>query len=217
MTLIQVILNDDPWSLAQQPKSTTPTAMASTNKSGWIWKSKSTSAMASMHKVCNPIYKYVRTPGSRRLWGSSSGTLPSLYTSRTGCASWYVNSGDFNYYRFLPLRSVPKHSTSASEALGSQLQWDRQWRGRCHVNQGESNHHELANGVQGHVTPALLRGAIQCRGHSNPIEGNIERIPHNNIHSRTGDATYTKKKDMGAFYSADRDLLFYSYHSNVDL
>ncbi|XP_008224999.1 PREDICTED: polyphenol oxidase, chloroplastic-like [Prunus mume] len=50
----------------------------------------------------------------------------------------------------------------------------------------------------------------------NPGAGNIESIPHNNIHLWTGDTTQTNGEDMGAFYSAGRDPLFYAHHSNVD-
>ncbi|BFG27708.1 hypothetical protein CerSpe_139820 [Prunus speciosa] len=50
----------------------------------------------------------------------------------------------------------------------------------------------------------------------NPGAGNIESIPHNNIHFWTGDPTQTNGEDMGAFYSAGRDPLFYAHHSNVD-
>ncbi|KAM1347627.1 hypothetical protein ACFX2H_036537 [Malus domestica] len=49
-----------------------------------------------------------------------------------------------------------------------------------------------------------------------PGAGNIESIPHNNIHFWTGDPTQTNGEDMGAFYSSGRDPLFYSHHSNVD-
>ncbi|XP_021830796.1 polyphenol oxidase, chloroplastic-like [Prunus avium] len=51
---------------------------------------------------------------------------------------------------------------------------------------------------------------------ANPGAGNIESIPHNNIHLWTGDPTQTNGEDMGAFYSAGRDPLFYAHHSNVD-
>jgi polyphenol oxidase len=49
-----------------------------------------------------------------------------------------------------------------------------------------------------------------------PGAGNIESIPHNNIHLWTGDPNQTNGEDMGAFYSAGRDPLFYCHHSNVD-
>ncbi|VVA23564.1 PREDICTED: polyphenol oxidase [Prunus dulcis] len=51
---------------------------------------------------------------------------------------------------------------------------------------------------------------------ANPGAGNIESIPHNNIHLWTGDPTQTNGENMGAFYSAGRDPLFYAHHSNVD-
>ncbi|MED6155603.1 hypothetical protein PIB30_006776 [Stylosanthes scabra] len=44
----------------------------------------------------------------------------------------------------------------------------------------------------------------------------IELVPHNTIHSWTGDSTQPNDEDMGAFYAAARDPIFYSHHANVD-
>ncbi|KAM1033270.1 hypothetical protein TB2_036279 [Malus domestica] len=49
-----------------------------------------------------------------------------------------------------------------------------------------------------------------------PGAGNIETTPHNNIHLWVGDPTQPNGEDMGTFYSAARDPVFYSHHSNVD-
>ncbi|CAL1397916.1 unnamed protein product [Linum trigynum] len=47
-------------------------------------------------------------------------------------------------------------------------------------------------------------------------QGSIERTPHGNIHIWAGDDTQPNHEDMGNFYSAGRDPLFYSHHANVD-
>ncbi|CAB4290256.1 unnamed protein product [Prunus armeniaca] len=52
--------------------------------------------------------------------------------------------------------------------------------------------------------------------HLIPGEGNLELIPHDNIHFWTGDPKQAHREDMGTFYSAGRDPLFYAHHSNVD-
>nr|GMD77676.1 polyphenol oxidase E, chloroplastic-like [Ipomoea batatas] len=46
--------------------------------------------------------------------------------------------------------------------------------------------------------------------------GTIENIPHNSIHRWVGDPREKHNEDMGNFYSAARDSVFYCHHSNVD-
>ncbi|XP_062096555.1 polyphenol oxidase, chloroplastic-like [Humulus lupulus] len=46
--------------------------------------------------------------------------------------------------------------------------------------------------------------------------GSIENIPHGPIHLWSGDETQTNFENMGNFYSAGRDPLFYCHHANVD-
>nr|GMC78829.1 polyphenol oxidase, chloroplastic-like [Ipomoea batatas]GME17879.1 polyphenol oxidase, chloroplastic-like [Ipomoea batatas] len=49
-----------------------------------------------------------------------------------------------------------------------------------------------------------------------PGLGSLEDIPHNTVHIWTGDRTQPNVENMGSFYSAARDPLFYGHHSNVD-
>ncbi|KAK9757491.1 hypothetical protein RND81_01G165900 [Saponaria officinalis] len=46
--------------------------------------------------------------------------------------------------------------------------------------------------------------------------GTLETMPHNPVHVWTGDPTQPLRIDMGAFFSAARDPIFYAHHSNVD-
>ncbi|XP_019181147.1 PREDICTED: catechol oxidase B, chloroplastic-like [Ipomoea nil] len=46
--------------------------------------------------------------------------------------------------------------------------------------------------------------------------GTIENIPHNSVHRWVGDPRSANHEDMGNFYSAANDPVFYSLHSNVD-
>nr|GMD81867.1 polyphenol oxidase E, chloroplastic-like [Ipomoea batatas] len=46
--------------------------------------------------------------------------------------------------------------------------------------------------------------------------GTIENVPHNSIHRWVGDPREDHNEDMGNFYSAARDPVFYCHHSNVD-
>lgn len=49
-----------------------------------------------------------------------------------------------------------------------------------------------------------------------PGAGSVEAAPHNPMHNWCGDPREPNREDMGAFYSAARDPLFYSHHANVD-
>ncbi|KAI7752412.1 hypothetical protein M8C21_026987, partial [Ambrosia artemisiifolia] len=50
----------------------------------------------------------------------------------------------------------------------------------------------------------------------NPIVGTIERGAHISMHAWVGNPRLPNREDMGNFYSAGYDPLFYSHHSNVD-
>uniref|UniRef100_A0ACD5UTY0 Uncharacterized protein n=1 Tax=Avena sativa TaxID=4498 RepID=A0ACD5UTY0_AVESA len=49
-----------------------------------------------------------------------------------------------------------------------------------------------------------------------PGAGAIESVPHNPVHRWTGDARQPNGEDMGNFYSAARDPIFFAHHSNID-
>ncbi|CAN1810823.1 Polyphenol oxidase, chloroplastic [Linum perenne] len=51
----------------------------------------------------------------------------------------------------------------------------------------------------------------------NSGEGTIEQTPHGNVHIWTGYQKQPNKENMGNFYSAARDpIFFYCHHSNID-
>ncbi|KAH6758237.1 hypothetical protein C2S51_018472 [Perilla frutescens var. frutescens] len=65
-------------------------------------------------------------------------------------------------------------------------------------------------------TPGLFFGRPYHSGDPpTPGAGTIENVPHNTIHNWTGDRKH-KGEDMGNFYSAGRDPIFFAHHSNVD-
>nr|Q6UIL3.1 RecName: Full=(+)-larreatricin hydroxylase, chloroplastic; AltName: Full=Polyphenol oxidase; Flags: Precursor [Larrea tridentata]AAQ67412.1 (+)-larreatricin hydroxylase [Larrea tridentata] len=47
-------------------------------------------------------------------------------------------------------------------------------------------------------------------------DGSLEGTPHGNIHLWSGDPRQSNFENMGNFYSAGRDPLFYAHHANVD-
>ncbi|XP_028775529.1 polyphenol oxidase, chloroplastic-like [Neltuma alba] len=66
-------------------------------------------------------------------------------------------------------------------------------------------------------TPTLFFGSAYRAGDEpNPGPGSIENIPHDPVHLWTGDNTQPNYEDMGNFYSAGRDPIFFGHHSNVD-
>ncbi|KAL8467971.1 hypothetical protein ACS0TY_031279 [Phlomoides rotata] len=66
-------------------------------------------------------------------------------------------------------------------------------------------------------TPRLFFGSAYRRGEEpNPGSGSVENIPHGPVHVWTGDRTQPNTENMGNFYSAARDPIFYAHHSNID-
>ncbi|XVE87999.1 hypothetical protein DITRI_Ditri19aG0033400 [Diplodiscus trichospermus] len=66
-------------------------------------------------------------------------------------------------------------------------------------------------------TATLFHGAAYRAGDDpSPGMGAIENIPHTPIHKWCGDKRQPYSEDMGNFYSAGRDPLFYAHHGNVD-
>ncbi|XP_047957071.1 polyphenol oxidase, chloroplastic-like [Salvia hispanica] len=71
--------------------------------------------------------------------------------------------------------------------------------------------------VSNSKTPRLFFGSPYRRGEDpNPGGGSIEGIPHGPVHVWTGDRTQPNTENMGNFYSAARDPIFYAHHSNID-
>ncbi|KAH8479523.1 hypothetical protein H0E87_031588, partial [Populus deltoides] len=71
--------------------------------------------------------------------------------------------------------------------------------------------------VSGAAKPTLFFGKPYRAGEdTSPGAGTIETSPHNNIHIWTGDPNQENNEDLGNFYSAARDPIFFCHHSNVD-
>ncbi|KAH7652228.1 polyphenol oxidase protein [Dioscorea alata] len=71
--------------------------------------------------------------------------------------------------------------------------------------------------VAANKTPELFLGAAYRRGDQpNPGAGSLENVPHGPVHLWTGDRTQPNFEDMGTFYSAGRDPIFFAHHGNID-
>ncbi|KAL6614346.1 hypothetical protein ACP70R_036616 [Stipagrostis hirtigluma subsp. patula] len=66
-------------------------------------------------------------------------------------------------------------------------------------------------------TPSLFFGSPYRAGDEpNQGPGPVENIPHGPVHIWCGDPRQPEREDMGNFYSAGRDPLFYAHHANID-
>ncbi|KAL6845481.1 hypothetical protein ACP4OV_024976 [Aristida adscensionis] len=65
--------------------------------------------------------------------------------------------------------------------------------------------------------PSLFLGQPYRAGDAPmPGPGSLELCPHNTMHSWTGNGALFNEEDMGVYYSAGRDPVFYPYHANID-
>ncbi|CAI0468586.1 unnamed protein product [Linum tenue] len=66
-------------------------------------------------------------------------------------------------------------------------------------------------------TPTLFLGSpYRTEDEPNPGPGSFESTPHGPVHLWTGDPSQPNGEDMGDFYSAARDPIFFAHHANID-
>ncbi|KAI3846793.1 hypothetical protein MKX03_028309 [Papaver bracteatum] len=71
--------------------------------------------------------------------------------------------------------------------------------------------------VSGGKTATLFLGSpYRAGGAANPGAGTLENVPHGPVHIWSGDRTQPNIENMGNFYSAARDPIFFAHHSNCD-
>ncbi|KAI3905696.1 hypothetical protein MKX01_007188 [Papaver californicum] len=71
--------------------------------------------------------------------------------------------------------------------------------------------------VSGGKTATLFLGSpYRAGGAANPGVGTLENVPHGPVHIWSGDRTQPNIENMGNFYSAARDPIFFAHHSNCD-
>lgn len=65
--------------------------------------------------------------------------------------------------------------------------------------------------------PRLFLGEpFRAGDQPNPGAGSLENVPHGPVHLWTGDRSQPNIEDMGTFYSAGRDPIFFAHHGNID-
>ncbi|OEL38913.1 Polyphenol oxidase, chloroplastic [Dichanthelium oligosanthes] len=71
--------------------------------------------------------------------------------------------------------------------------------------------------ISGAALPSLFLGQPYRTGDAPmPGPGTVEWAPHNTMHTWTGDNSLPNVENMGVYYSAGRDPLFYPHHANID-
>ncbi|XWS15711.1 hypothetical protein CRYUN_Cryun34aG0025400 [Craigia yunnanensis] len=68
----------------------------------------------------------------------------------------------------------------------------------------------------GKTSRLFLGGSFRAGDEPYQGFGSLENVPHGPVHRWCGDDTQPNGEDMGTFYSAARDPIFYGHHSNVD-
>ncbi|KAF2303639.1 hypothetical protein GH714_020474 [Hevea brasiliensis] len=86
-----------------------------------------------------------------------------------------------------------------------------------HCASCDGAYHQLGFPDLKYQTAKLFLGYSYPAGHlPDPGPGSIEQVPHNTIHNWAVDNTQRNCEDMGIFYSAGRDPVFFAHHSNID-
>lgn len=62
----------------------------------------------------------------------------------------------------------------------------------------------------------FIGNPLRVGDESHPGKGSVERAPHNTVHTWVGAAHTPNHEDMGTFYTAARDPIFYPHHANID-
>ncbi|PKU65310.1 polyphenol oxidase, chloroplastic [Dendrobium catenatum] len=68
----------------------------------------------------------------------------------------------------------------------------------------------------GPTSELFLGAALRAGDQPDPGAGSLENVPHGTVHLWTGDSRQPNREDMGVFYSAARDPIFFAHHSNID-
>ncbi|XP_058097105.1 polyphenol oxidase, chloroplastic-like [Magnolia sinica] len=68
----------------------------------------------------------------------------------------------------------------------------------------------------GKTAQLFMGSTYRAGGEPDPGAGSLENVPHGPVHLWCGDRTQPNIENMGNFYSAGRDPIFFAHHSNID-
>ncbi|KAI3845511.1 hypothetical protein MKW92_033147 [Papaver armeniacum] len=115
--------------------------------------------------------------------------------------------------------SLPKRDSSHLPPQVVDVNFDEQERGLGHEEQKAYNVGFMyTQMISAAKKPELFMGCPYKAGGDGYCNapGTIEDAPHNTLHYWMGSNLNPERENMGAFYSAARDPIFYSHHSNID-
>lgn len=135
-------------------------------------------------------------------WDAPAGMqMPAIYTNPS--SPLYDRFRNTNHSRPRALIDLDFNGTDEGSSSSDQISSNLNIMYRVMVSNSKTARLFLGNAYRAGDEPD--RGA-----------GSLENIPHGPIHIWCGDNTQPNFEDMGNFYSAGRDPLFYAHHSNVD-
>ncbi|KAK8489026.1 hypothetical protein V6N13_130284 [Hibiscus sabdariffa] len=134
-------------------------------------------------------------------WDAPAGMqMPALYSNPN--SPFYDNLRNPNHQPPTPL-DLDFNGTDESSSSNDQISSNLNIMYRQMVSNGKTARLFLGN-------------AYRAGDEPDPGAGSLENIPHGPVHIWCGDNTQPNFEDMGNFYSAARDPIFYAHHSNVD-
>lgn len=126
--------------------------------------------------------------------------IPDLYTNMS--LSFFHPQRDFSHFppHVADLNYVSETNLSAREQLETNLAF---------------MYNQMISGAK---KTELFMGCKYKSGEDGYCNapGTIELAPHNALHTWVGSSLNPGREDMGKFYSAARDPIFYAHHANID-
>uniref|UniRef100_A0A6V7QVM9 Tyrosinase copper-binding domain-containing protein n=1 Tax=Ananas comosus var. bracteatus TaxID=296719 RepID=A0A6V7QVM9_ANACO len=205
--LMKALPDDDPRSFKQQANVHCAYCNSAYNQLGFPASSSTSTTRGSSF----PFTASTSTSTSAYS-GSSSATTHSRCLSGTGTRRMACRSR-----RSTPTLR-PRSTTTCAMRITSRRLWSPLASPEPSPGPTDPNNLQVMKReiITGAATAQLFLGAAYRAGDQpDPGAGTVERESHSSVHWWTGDPTH-KTEDMGAFYSAGRDPIFFAHHGNVD-
>ncbi|XWS62777.1 hypothetical protein CRYUN_Cryun06bG0039900 [Craigia yunnanensis] len=126
--------------------------------------------------------------------------IPNMYSNMS--LSFFHTQRDFSHFppHVADLNYVSENNLSPQEQLDTNLAF---------------MYNQMISGAR---KTELFMGCTYKAGEEGYCNGpgTIELAPHNTLHTWVGSSLNPGREDMGKFYSAARDPIFYAHHSNID-
>ncbi|KAI3906238.1 hypothetical protein MKW98_021771 [Papaver atlanticum] len=135
-------------------------------------------------------------------WDSPAGmTMPLMYTKR----------GSSLYDKFRDAKHQPPNIIDLNYAAGKDSNLPAKQQCTTNLN---SMYNQVVS--VGKTAKLFLGSTLHAGGSQDPGAGTLENAAHGRVHLWTGDRKQDRMEDMGHFYSAARDPIFFAHHANCD-